>query len=108
MGIHVASLLPTDSARLGLDNPVGALVRLVVPGGPADEAGLAVDDVVVDFEGHDISSPERLRWLVSLAGVGVQATLKVRRDQRLLTKTVRLGELPEPTSQPPSRRFHLP
>src|SRR5690606_37057850 len=50
MGVHVASLMPADLTRLGLDSSIGALVRLVVPGGPADEAGLAVDDVVVDFE----------------------------------------------------------
>jgi serine protease Do len=108
MGIHVAGLLSADLTRLGLDSYVGALVRLVVAGGPADKAGLLVDDVVVDFEGDEISSPERLRWLVSLAGVGVQATLKVRRAGRLLTKKVTLEELPEAPAQPPRRQFRLP
>jgi len=108
MGIHVASLLPADLGRLGLERNTGALVRLVVPGGPADRAGLEVDDVVENFEGHPIESPERLRWLVSLAGVGVEATLKVRRNKELLTRKVTLGELPESPKQPRDRGFRLP
>lgn len=108
MGIHVASLVSADLGRLGLERRVGALVRLVVPGGPADKAGLEVDDVVENFEGHPIDSPERLRWLVSLAGVGVEATLKLRRNRQLLTRKVTLGELPEPPKQPRDRGFRLP
>jgi serine protease Do len=108
MGIHVASLLPADLSRLGLDDANGALVRLVVPGGPAEKAGLALDDVVVNFEGHAIASPERLRWLVSLAGVGVEATLKVRRGKQVLTRKVTLGELPKSPEREAHRQFRLP
>ncbi len=100
MGIHVASLLARDLTRLSLDSPQGALVRLVVPGGPADEAGFAVDDVVVSFEGKEITTPERLRWLVSLAGVGFRATLKIRRGQDVLTRQVTLGRLPDSPRAP--------
>ena len=108
MGIHVVSVSATDSARLGLDSQLGALVRLVVSGGPAEKAGLKVDDVVVGFEGREISSPERLRWLVSLAGVGIEATLKLRRGSELLERKVTLGELPTASSPPPQRQFRLP
>lgn len=108
MGIHVVSVSAADSARLGLQSQHGALIRLVVAGGPAERAGLKVDDVVVGFEGREISSPERLRWLVSLAGVGIEATLKVRRGSEILERTVTLGELPEEPSPPPQRQFRLP
>ena len=108
MGIHVASLLPADLSRLGLDDANGALVRLVVPGGPAEKAGLALDDVVVNFEGHAIASPERLRWLVSLAGVGVDATLKVRRGRQVLIRKVTLAELPKSPQREAHRQFQLP
>jgi len=108
MGVHVASVLPADLGRLGLADQEGALVRLVLPGGPAEKAGLALDDVIVNFEGHAIASPERLRWLVSLAGVGVEATLKVRRGKQVLTRKVTLGELPKSPDREPHRQFQLP
>lgn len=108
MGLHVASLLPADLSRLGLDDPSGALVRLVIPGSPAEKAGLALDDIVVNFEGHAITSPERLRWLVSLAGVGAEATLKVRRGKDLMTRRVKLVELPKSPERAAHRQFRLP
>ena len=52
IGIVVSSLLAEDVARLGLSDPSGALVRQVVPGGPADKAGLEVDDVIMAFQGE--------------------------------------------------------
>src|SRR5690606_13253243 len=42
MGIHVVSVSAADSARLGLQSQHGALIRLVVAGGPAERAGLKV------------------------------------------------------------------
>ena len=43
VGVQVSSVLPDDVARLGLAVALGALVRVVVPGGPADVAGLEVE-----------------------------------------------------------------
>jgi len=99
LGVHVSSLLPEDLARLGLTSPQGALVRVVVPGGPADRAGLAVDDVILEFNGKAIDGPERLRWVASLAGVDKTVTVRVARGGRLFDLQVTVGELT--TALPP-------
>jgi serine protease Do len=94
IGVVVSSLLPTDLARLGLTSPDGALVRSVVPGGPADRAGLVEDDVILEFQGKRIVGPEPLRWLASLAGVDNTVTLRVARSGRVFDLKVKVGPLP--------------
>jgi serine protease Do len=71
------------------------LVSVVVPGGPADKAGLMVDDVILSFQGETLPSPDRLRWVASLAGVGKTVTLRVARGGRLFDLQVKLEALPE-------------
>jgi S1-C subfamily serine protease len=94
LGAVVASLKSEDIKRLGLSGaPQGALLTRVVPGGPADRAGLKADDVIVGFGDVTGPSPHRLRWLVSIAGVGRTVTLKVLREHRRLDVRVTLGTL---------------
>jgi serine protease Do len=108
IGIVVSSVLPEDVNRLTLTDPAGALVRQVVPGGPADKAGLEVDDVIIAFQGESMQGPERLRWAASLAGVGKEVTLRVTRGKRTFDLKVRLGELPTAPAPPPEREFEDP
>jgi serine protease Do len=100
VGVHVSSVLPDDVTRLGLAVASGALVRVVVPGGPADVAGLKVDDVILEFGGKPISGPERLRWVVSLAGVGNEVPLKAARGPRMFELKVKLSALPSAAPMP--------
>jgi len=101
IGVHVSSVLPDDVERLKLGDENGALVRVIVPGGPADRAGLQVDDVIQAFEGEALTGPERLRWVASLAGVGKPVTLRVVRGGRTFDLKVTLVELPSEASGPP-------
>ena len=101
IGVHVSSVLPEDMERLKLGDENGALVRVIVPGGPADRAGLQVDDVIQAFEGEALTGPERLRWVASLAGVGKPATLRVVRGGRTFDLKVTLVELPDEAAAAP-------
>lgn len=101
IGVVVASVREEDKTRLGLVDRSGAIVTRVTPGGPADRAGLKVDDVIVEFEGRAGTGPNHLRWLASVAGVGKRVRLRVIRDRRPLDLFVTLAELPEP-SEPPN------
>jgi serine protease Do len=105
IGVHVSAVQPDDAKRLGLPNASGALLRVVIPGGPADRAGLRPDDVVVGLEGQPIPGPERLRWLTSLAGVGRTVTVRVVRGGRTFDLQVRLQELPREPARPRPEDF---
>jgi serine protease Do len=95
IGVVVAPLMPEDRERLKLPEETGVLVSVVVPGGPADKAGLVVDDVIVSFNGEVLPNPDRLRWVASLAGVGKTVTLRVARGGRMFDLQVKLEALPE-------------
>jgi serine protease Do len=99
IGIVASSLLTEDVSRLGLHDRSGVLVRSVVPGGAADNAGLQPDDVIVAFDGQPMLTPEKLRWVASLAGVGHLVTLRVIRGSRKFDLKVKLRELPEQPAQ---------
>jgi serine protease Do len=98
IGVVVAPLMPEDRERLKLPEETGVLVSVVVPGGPADKAGLVVDDVIVSFNGEVLPNPDRLRWVASLAGVGKTVTLRVARGGRMFDLQVKLEALPERAS----------
>ncbi len=101
IGVVVGALMPEDRERLKLPEESGVLVTVVVPGGPADKAGLAVDDVIMSFQGEALPSPDRLRWVASLGGVGKTVTLRVARGGRLFDLQLKLEALPErPSSRP--------
>lgn len=101
IGIRVSSLVDEDVTRLGLKDATGALVRFIQPGGPADKAGLQVDDVITAIEGEPVQGPEKLRWVASLAGVGKSVSLRVTRGKRTFDLKVALGELPPQSEEAP-------
>jgi serine protease Do len=99
IGVVVSGVQESDVPRLHLPGETGALVRVVVPGGPADRAGLQPDDVIVGLGGDPILTPERLRWLASMAGIGKKVPLRVVREGRTFDITLELQALPEEPSR---------
>jgi len=51
IGVSTQALYPQLAAKLGLDTDHGGLLAEVIPGGPADEAGLEGGDEKVRFQG---------------------------------------------------------
>ncbi len=74
------------------DSDEGALLADVLPGGPADEAGLVPGDVVVGIDGEPIGSAEDLVNAIAAREPGERVTLELS-DGR--TIEVELGERPE-------------
>ncbi len=105
IGIIVASVTVEDVSRLGLAGRTGALVRDVKAGSAGDRAGLADDDVILEFDGKPIAGPERLRWLASVAGVGSVVSVKVARGKRQFDLKLTLGELPNQAEPEPEPDF---
>lgn len=95
VGVIVDVLNSIEAGRLKRPDRKGAWVKTVVAGGPADRAGIAPDDVIIGFEGQNISDPNELRWMASIAGVNKIVTLRVARLERVFDVRLTLGELPE-------------
>jgi serine protease Do len=96
IGVEVDALTVTEADRLKRPDRKGAWVTRVLPGSPAERAGISPDDVILAFDGKPVSDPNELRWLASIAGVAKVATVRVARAERTFELRVTLGELPEP------------
>ncbi|MGH9184945.1 MAG: S1C family serine protease [Acidimicrobiales bacterium] len=77
LGVEGRDSAPSDRGRLGLTG--GAVVGRVVPGSPADEAGVEVDDVIVAVDGEPVTSMGALIVLVRLRDPGDEVILTVIR-----------------------------
>jgi serine protease Do len=104
IGVSVDPLNAIEAGRLKRPDRKGAWVKRVLPGGPAERAGIAPDDVIVGFEGKSVASPNELRWLASIAGVNKVASVRVARGDRVIEIQVTLGELAESPSEEPEDR----
>ena len=95
MGVSPDELDPLKAEGLGLDIDRGILVTSVTPGFPADQAGIRAGDVLTEFEGEQLEDLERFRFMVAEIPVGEKVDVKVYRDGKSLTKSIKLVEFPE-------------
>ncbi len=94
LGISVGEVTPQVARALRLDRAVGALVREVVAGGPADRAGLRAGDVILRFGEHEIRNANDLPWLAASSGSGSKIQLDAVREGQAMTVTVTLVPMP--------------
>jgi serine protease Do len=94
LGVLIQPVTPDLAREFKLPDNTGALVAEVTPDSPAAKAGLKEGDVVVEFNGRKISESRQLRLLVAQTAPGTEVTLRIVRDGKPKTVTVKLGELP--------------
>lgn len=85
VGIGLSSI-PAQAP--GGTTPPGAVVRSVVPGGPASRGGLQVNDVIVAVAGVAVKSPAEVVTAIDRSGVGRPLELRVERQGRSIPITV--------------------
>jgi serine protease Do len=103
IGVRIADvreLSDEDKKELSITGDKGAVVEYVYGGGPADNAGIKVGDVIEAFNGKPIGRGTELQWLASTAGVGKTVGVKVMRKGKAQDVKVTLGLL----ESPPTRR----
>jgi len=92
-----ASLQPVDediAPAIGIPKNTGELVRAVVPGGPAQRAGLAQYDVIVKVNGQDVTPDQTVSYLVANSQVGSRIPLEIIRNGKHATIYVTPAERP--------------
>jgi Do/DeqQ family serine protease len=95
LGASGQTVTPELAQSLGLPHPEGVLIRDIAPGSPAAAAGLERGDVVLSVDGHDVASPEELRFRIATQGVQARLPLTVWRNSRISRFTVALEAPPE-------------
>ncbi len=80
--------------QFNLPDQNGALVDDVAPGTPAEKAGLKSGDVIVAFNGKEVSDAHSLILSVTECSPGSLATLKLLRNGHTNVVTVKLSGMP--------------
>jgi serine protease Do len=80
LGVQIQSITPEMAASLGSKDMQGAIVAEVVPGGPAQKAGMQQGDVVIAVNGKAVQDSRDLSRRVAALPAGSKATFTVMRD----------------------------
>jgi S1-C subfamily serine protease len=110
IGVSSQALYPQLAAKLGLDTTYGGLLAEIVPGGPAEKAGLrggdkklrfqageyrTGGDVILEAAGHKVVRPDDLARFVAYRKPGETVTLTILRDGEKEQVDVVLGKRQE-------------
>jgi len=93
LGVRIQQVTQEIADVEKLKKAEGALVASVSEKSPADKAGIKAGDIILEFDGKKINSMRDLPKLVAQAEVGKRVTLKIWRNQKLISKKVLLGRL---------------
>jgi S1-C subfamily serine protease len=113
IGVSSQALYPQLSHHLGFDTDYGGMIARVVPGGPADQAGLKGADHTIHFQaspvrvggdvilavnGKKVVGPSDLSIFISQYKPGDHVTLEILRDGQHQNVDVTLGTRPTGSS----------
>jgi S1-C subfamily serine protease len=96
LGLHGRAVpVPVAAARrLGLTQKTGVEVVAVEEGGPADQAGIAEEDILIALGDEPATSVDDLHKRLLQLPVGVPATVTLLRGDRRIERMVLPGEYP--------------
>jgi Do/DeqQ family serine protease len=95
LGVGIQTLTPELAEGLGIPDKTGVLVNKVYTGSPSEKAGIAVGDVIVQFDGLDIDDARKLQSIVAATEVGKLVEIRVIRAGKEKKFVARIGEMDE-------------
>jgi serine protease Do len=92
IGATLQEITPDLAAGLGLKTQHGVLVADVMPDGPADKAGLQIQDILLSLDGRAIGSVPLAEMILSTRPVDAVVKVEVLRGTQKLTMTIPVTE----------------
>jgi len=91
LGVVIQQMTKDLARQFGLTEPKGVLVSQVNEDSAAGQAGIKTGDVIVRYDGKEVSSVRQLRDLVSSTSPGTNVKVEIMRDGKALTLTATIG-----------------
>ncbi len=95
LGVQIQDVTRELAESFGMKRPEGALVSRVVPGSPAEKAGLQIGDIITEFNNQTIAASGDLPPMIGMTAINSSATLKIIRQGETKTVEFKIGRLPE-------------
>lgn len=103
LGVKIQSVTEDIAETLGLQENTGALVSAVTPDSPAAKAGLQSGDVILKFDGKDISTMRGLPKIVAQTMINKSVPVEILRKGAKQTVNVTVGLLVEEAEPVPAK-----
>jgi len=94
LGITIQDLKGQLAEYYGVSGKTGVLVASVVPGDPADQAGIQPKDIITEINGEKVTSSRDLTKLAANLGVGDTAKVTILRNGKSKTLEIQIGKRP--------------
>lgn len=94
VGLATATLPEMVADHLDLESGSGVIIRTVYPGGPAEKAGLSVNDIILNIDGTAVNNPEVVSELVGGRQIGDRLSLDLIHKGKPSKVEVTVGERP--------------
>ena len=95
LGVYIQDLDDATARALGLDTRDGALIGDVVKNSPASKGGIEIGDIIIKFDGKDITSSSKLKNIVSSSRPDKRYKVELLRDGKKKKYFITLEELPD-------------
>jgi len=99
LGVVVQEVDRDLAISMKMDKPEGALVARVMPGSPAEKAGLRAGDIILSYNGVELASSTALPPMVGITDPGENAEVKLLREGKQMSLKVAVGVL-QPDADP--------
>ncbi|MDD3726286.1 MAG: DegQ family serine endoprotease [Candidatus Ratteibacteria bacterium] len=94
IGVYLQPMSEELATSFGMKEVRGALVSRVLPGGPAEKAGIQEGDIILKFDGMDVKDDQDLRMKVAGTPVGKKVAVVVWRNKKEVSLTLVTDEMP--------------
>ncbi len=107
LGVVVQEVTRELAKNFGMDRAEGALVARVLPGSPAEKAGIKAGDVILTYNDQPLPRSSALPPLVGANDPGDTVTLKLIREGKTMTVKAEIALLESGAKPPPKSRLGI-
>lgn len=93
LGVYLEDLNEDMKEALNLPSLEGVLINEVIANSPADKAGIKEGDVIIEFGSKKVTDVQSFRLLVASTPPGQTVRLKLIRDGKEMSLSVKIGEM---------------
>lgn len=101
LGVYIQQVTPEFAEAYGIEGTNGAVVSDVIPGSPADQAGIRRGDVITSIDDKEIKTHRDVSATIRRHLAGDTVEIGIERGGSSRKLTVKLGEIPGQETQTP-------